>query len=180
MMLEDGQIAFKKYTFTNPFITSKIKALGADEQAIGKRIVEDLGKDGQIATPEQIVEDAKSEDSPMNCIIFEDSDDIAAYKHRIQIARQLANSVSWEIVTPKETENGTVQEVTIVKAMTHISGQEGYQQTAYIYQDPVKLNQHIEDAIEYLRQFQKKYNNIIQLQPIMKDIDNIIEKLKQG
>ena len=178
-MLEDGQTIFKKYTFTNPFIASKIKALGADEQAIGKRIVEELGVDGQIATPERIVEDAKSENSPMNCIIFEDSDDVAAYKHRIQIARQLVNSVSWEIVTPKETENGVVQEVTIVKAMTHISGQEGYQQTAYVYQDPVKLDQHIQDAIMYLRQFQKKYNDILQLKSFMKEVDNIIEELKQ-
>ena len=175
--MENGKQIKVNYTFSNPFIASKIKALGADEQAIGKRIVEDLGGDGKIATAEQVVEDAKSEDSPMHSLIFEDTDEVAAYKHRLQLSRQLVNSVCWEIIKPEKQEDGSVREVTIVNAMTHISNQKGYQQTVYIFKDKEKLDQHIKDAITYLRQFQKKYGDILQLQSLMEEIDNIIEEL---
>ena len=50
----------------------------------------------------------------------------------------------------------------------------GYQKTINIFTNRDKLNQHIQDAIEYLETFKIRFNDILELEDFFKEVDNYI------
>ena len=54
----------------------------------------------------------------------------------------------------------------------------GYQKTISVFTDENKLNQHIQDAIDYLEAFKKRFNDILELKDFFTEVDNYIEILQ--
>lgn len=54
----------------------------------------------------------------------------------------------------------------------------GYQRTIPVFTNKDKLNQHIQDAIDYLEMFKKKFNDILELKDFLKEVDSYIEILQ--
>lgn len=54
----------------------------------------------------------------------------------------------------------------------------GYQRTIPVFTNKDKLSQHIQDAIDYLEMFKKKFNDILELKDFLKEVDSYIEILQ--
>ena len=54
----------------------------------------------------------------------------------------------------------------------------GYQRTIPVFKNKDKLNQHIQDDIDYLEMFKKKFNDILELKDFLKEVDSYIEILQ--
>lgn len=69
-----------------------------DKELVAKRLAEIAGYNGGSLTPDLVVKDAESPDSPLH-ELFEWDDGIAGHKYRIEQARQVITSVRVVITT---------------------------------------------------------------------------------
>lgn len=63
-----------KYEWKDGFYKNLASQVGADVQAIGERISKLAEENGSV-TPKMMVDDARSEDSPMHSILFRKDDE---------------------------------------------------------------------------------------------------------
>jgi hypothetical protein len=70
-----------------------------EKQAVERRLAELTEANGGSLTPEAVVADAESANSPLHAHIFRQSDREAAHKHRLELARQLIRGVRVQVRT---------------------------------------------------------------------------------
>jgi hypothetical protein len=144
-----------------------IAALGArisdeDAQVIGQRIVQ-LAEEKQVPiVPEDMVNDARSESSPIHGYFTWD-DRVAADKWRVEEAKYYLRTI--HIIEAPESEP---IRLTHVVTVTTEDGEErkGYMDIRRIRTQPDLLEQVIESAHKELIGWQKRYRQYKQLAPI--------------
>lgn len=172
------RITNPRYEWKDGFYKSLANQVGADVQAIGERISKLAEENGSV-TPKMMVDDARNEDSPMHSILFRKNDEEAAEAWREEEARKMQCAI--EITFNKERieiDGSTTKEVIVTRAFRHLSDSIGYQRTIPVFTNKDKLNQHIQDAINYLEMFKKKFNDILELKDFLKEVDDYIEILQ--
>lgn len=117
------QITNPKYVWNEEFDYYKNLAekAGVTVEDIGKEISEIAEKNG-TATPKDIVDKARNNDSAMHDIIFRKNTEEAAEAWYEGEARNLANSIRIRICQEETKADGTTSQVIkIVKAFDHLS-----------------------------------------------------------
>lgn len=114
--------------------------------------------------PEEVVQAASSEDSPLHKY-FEWDDTVAGHRYRLLQARQLIAAIV-QVIPRKE---GTTEIRAFVSISTDRS--QGYQAIANVLNDEDKQRQMLMDAMTRLRNLQKKYENLQALFPVFQAVD---------
>ena len=120
---------------------------------------------GEFATPQQIVEKARDEQTELHKC-FEWNDDVAAEKYRIVQARQVARSLVIRR-TEQQIERGLPQ----LRILHKPVGAEGYRRISFIVQDRDEYAATLEAAMRELRAFKAKYAHLSELSEIMELIE---------
>lgn len=121
---------------------------------------------GGICTPEQVVEAARDEESPLHDQ-FDWDDSEAGHKWRVHQARNLLR-LQVEIV---KGSNETVRAFVSLTTDRKISG--GYRTLSDVREDEAMFQQMLDDAMAELRVFRRKYAALKALQPLFETIDEI-------
>lgn len=134
---------------------------GVDPQVVAEEIIEI----GETATPKQILEKARDEETELHKC-FEWDDSIAAEKFRIQQARQL---VSFLVIREEKVPEDRPEIRFFYK--TDNSRNEGYKQTRLIIQQEDEYKKLLEQAWRELKTFKAKYSCLKELQEIFELIN---------
>jgi len=74
-----------------------------EKQAIERRLSELAVAGGGRLTPEAVVKDAEDPSSPLHTKIFRESDQVAAYQRRLELARQLIRSLRVNVMVDQRS-----------------------------------------------------------------------------
>jgi len=123
-----------------------------------------------------IVKEAKLTTHPFHNTIYADNEQIAAYKHRLEIARQIIKSI---IVINEGIETRAFLNVMRNKdGELTMNGREAeesyYMDTDYCLKDEELSNYQLKRAKEEMKYFKKKYSNLVALKKVMDAIDELI------
>lgn len=134
---------------------------GVDPQVVAEEIIEI----GETATPKQILEKARDEETELHKC-FEWDDSIAAEKFRVQQARLL---VSFLVIREEKVPEDRPEIRFFYK--TDNSRNEGYKQTRLIVRQEDEYKKLLEQAWRELKAFKAKYSCIKELDQIFELID---------
>lgn len=125
---------------------------------------------GQIR-PSQLVEAARSEDSPLHSW-FQWDDSEAAQQHRLWQARQLLR------VTVQYIGEGdqAVSVRAFVSLTTDRNAAGGYRVTATVMANPKQREQLLADAIAEMQRFEKKYSDLKELAGVLTAMRKVSQK----
>ncbi len=134
---------------------------------IGPAIVAELKtlaeKNQGLLMPEDVVEAARNEDSPLHNR-FEWDDGEAAERYRLWQARLLIN------VSVQYVDNGKHRQIP-TKVFVHLSTDQksgGYRQFVDVMASPVQREQLLMDSLAIMRSFQEKYKRLSELKPVIR------------
>ena len=151
--------------------------LGKIYDADAEKVAQEIADIGGSATPEQIVEKGKGEDTELHkCFEWDDTE--AARQYRIVQARDIVRCLYIVRVEPDESqEEQAPTEVPLVKApffraFSHLNSQLGYSQTIHIVKDEDRYKELLEQAKRELKAFSQKY-------ACLKELENIIEMIDE-
>lgn len=133
----------------------------ADAQKVYNEIVEI----GEYATPQEIVEKAKSETTELHKC-FEWNNDIAAEKYRIVQARKIVRSLVFE-----RTEKQIQKNKPEIRVIHKPVGAIGYKPLEFIVQKQDEYERLLEAARRELHAFKVKYQHLSELDEIMELIN---------
>jgi hypothetical protein len=123
---------------------------------VGVELQRMIGQAGHL-TPEAVVNEARSEDSPLHTF-FEWDDDIAAEKYRLVQARTLIRIVREEI---GEEDDGEPKYVRAYVSARHVGREEtGYLATREVLQSPVSEAILLRSLKREITGLQKKYGHL--------------------
>ena len=141
-------------------------------QVAGDRIDSLRDKLGRSIKAEDVLLDAENNSSPLHRA-FEWSDSRAANQFRLQQARHLLNclvTVHIRVQHPNEPEARIYTNVRTYHTITE-NGRRGYETTSRILSDEELREQLLDDVLEELGWFQKKYKQLKELSGIFQAID---------
>lgn len=130
---------------------------GADADKCYREIV----SIGESATPDQILEYAKSPDTELHKC-FEWDDSVAAYRYRLQQAR----TVVCHLVVVSQAEREEPQKFRLLQKTD-----DGYKPVKIIYQNKTEYEKLLEQARGELRAFKERYHMLVELDEILALID---------
>ena len=139
-----------------------------------RRILGELEEQKGIVTPKDILDIARSEDSPIHGL-FNWDDEIAGELYRLNQARALITDVKVEIQDKK------IQKFYNVKIEINGEEKQGYKSVNNIINNEQMKNQIVQDAVSEIRYWQNKYNDITQLGNIINDeeLNKIENEIKE-
>lgn len=140
--------------------------LKGDVAVIGKHLESLAGPDGEL-NPEDVVEDAKSEDSPIHDE-FEWDDTKAAKEYRLFQARRLTKS--FEVVWIEEE----VEVQTVGFVSLEVDNDASYRTSRRVLTDPEMRQQWKEQALRELRRWRNTYQHVKELQEVFDAIDGVL------
>ncbi|RLG20654.1 hypothetical protein DRN72_04825 [Methanosarcinales archaeon] len=153
-----------------------------DKQAqIYGECLEKIAEEKGVITPPDVVEEAKSETSPLHDY-FEWDNEVAGEKYRLHQARNLINSIIVVVETPDETiEERAFFNVKIEKE-AHEQAEETEIKQAYV---PVSVvvrekpyrDQILEQALREINYWKRKYENLTELSVIFEAIETTTKKI---
>jgi hypothetical protein len=166
----------KKVKFVYAAIKGQHMLSNRDAQIIGPELVRINAENGCLK-PEIVVDEAR----PKNSVLhdhFEWDDDKAAYKYRLQEARQLIRCI--RIIDP----GIPIDEQPAHRAFVHVSadpkeGQfegEGYIPIARAMGRKAYRQQVLQEALNAARHWQRKYEDLKELTLVFAEIDKVAEK----
>lgn len=132
------------------------------------RIVIKLEKKYGICPPDALVQAGSRENSPIHRL-FTWEDEIAAQKWRRQEARMIIDSIR---IVQEET-GEQVQAFYNVKVTQGEEVHQGYVSMSVVAEDPELQEQAIEDALRYLKAFQRRYRHLKALSGVFEAIDQL-------
>ena len=121
---------------------------------------------GDSATPEQVLEKARSSDTELHKC-FEWRDDVAAEKYRLVQARQVCNS----LVFVKDNPPG--KPPFQFRLFFNTDASNGYKATRLILQNPEQFDALLQTAIRELKALKDKYKMIQELRSVFEEIDKL-------
>lgn len=136
------------------------------KKADPNKVAAEINSIGESARPEQIVALGTNKDTELHKC-FEWDDTIAANKYRIEQAKDIAESLLVIRIKPEKTDEPTTK----LRAMYHLPGTPGYQQSIQIVRNEDKYQRLLEQAKTELRMFKAKYSMLSELQDIFDMID---------
>lgn len=147
-------------------------------QIYGPCIAKVIDKNGGVANTQMIVDEAKSDKSPLH-EWFEWDNTKAANEHRKYQARQLIKGIEIEVIENDKSSQ-------IVRAFHYVERGEnenitkGFAKFEVIQQNPDEYNEFILEAyLRRIRELNSKYRRYKELRPLTEAIDNILEKHKE-
>ena len=146
------------------------KCYNADAQKVAYEIAE-LGDGLEDSTLyEQIVEKGRNESTELHKC-FEWNDTVAAEKYRIVQARDITRHLYYVRREPEDEEERQEDRTVVLsekfRVFTHMNGTPGIMQTVHIVKDDDKYRQLLEQAMNELRAFKRKYECLKELKPIL-------------
>jgi len=170
---------------TIPIMTATSKMFKArrgsritDEQAqIYGECLEKIAEEKGVITPLDVVEEAKSESSPLHDY-FEWDNDVAAEKYRLHQARNLINSIIVVIETPEETiEERAFFNVKIEKEVQEVDEEaeikQAYVPVSVVVKEKSYRDQILEQALREITYWKRKYENLTELSVIFEAIETV-------
>lgn len=133
-----------------------------DAQTAGEELERIYNRDGSI-TPEAIVEDSVDPSAPLHGC-FEWDDEKAAHKYRITQAQGIIRA----IVSVDETEKQP-------KTRTFVSVEREYHPVSVVIRNPEKRDILLQNALNELHWFEKKYNSLCELSGVFSAIKEVIQ-----
>ena len=121
---------------------------------------------GESASPQQILEKARDSATELHKC-FEWDDAVAAEKYRLQQARQIVCSLVY-----KKTEEEP-KEAPKIRVMQHIVSESGYKPVKVIIQNQDEYSQLLMKAKTELTSFKNRYERIVELEEVIRAIDNL-------
>jgi len=153
-----------------------------DKQAqIYGECLEKIAEKKGVITPPDVVEEAKSETSPLHDH-FEWDNEAAAEKYRLHQARNLINSIIVVVETPEER----IEERAFFNVRIRRESQEpeeaeieqAYVPVSVVVKEKPLRDQILAQALREIDHWEKRYNNIRELSPIFDAIDLVFEQIK--
>ena len=135
-------------------------------KADAQLVAEEIMGIGQTATPKQIVEVAKNEDTELHKC-FDWDNDVAAEKWRLEQARQVVRTLVIKREDPKEGEEHKPE----IRFFHQTDNREGYKSVEFIVRNDDEYKKLLDQAYAELRAFKAKYHNLSELQEILDLID---------
>lgn len=127
-------------------------------------VADEISQIGEYATPEQILEKARDSKTELHKC-FEWNDSIAAEKYRLHQARMVVCNLVYK--EPKEQPQPPQR----IRVMNITSN--GYKQTKLILRNLDEYNELLSRAKAELQSFERKYNNISELEEVLTAIRNL-------
>lgn len=139
---------------------------GFTKKADPNKVAAEINSIGESATPEQIVALGTGKSTELHKC-FEWDDTVAANKYRLEQAKDIAESLLVIHIQPEKTDEPPMR----LRAMYHLPGTSGYQQSVQIVRNEDKYRRLLEQAKTELRMFKAKYSMLSELQDIFDMID---------
>lgn len=137
---------------------------GTRYKADPQKVADEISGIGQSATPEQILDKARDENSELHkCFDWDDSS--AAEKWRLHQARNIVCNLVMKDVS------GT--DKTPIRLFYKTDSEEGYKPTVMIMQDKGEYRKLLDRAIAELSAFKKKYHSLTELESVFDAIDQL-------
>lgn len=133
-----------------------------DAQTAGNELQRIYERDGVIE-PETVVEESKSPSAPLHSC-FEWDDEKAAYKYRITQAQGIIRA----IVAVDETEKSP-------ETRAFVSVEREYHPVSVVIRNPEKRDILLQNALNELHCFEKKYNSLRELSGVFSAIKEVIQ-----
>lgn len=133
--------------------------------ADAQKVADEIISIGESATPEQILEKARDENTELHRC-FEWRDDVAAEKYRIQQARQI---VCHLVIKRTVKENKPP-----IRFFAKPSKTSGYEPVKVIVRNEEKYHGLLLEAYKELKAFRNKYRNLKELEQVFESIDELI------
>lgn len=134
-----------------------------------REALENLQQQNGLLNPQDVVEDARSENSVLH-EEFEWDDGIAAEKHRLHQARQLINVMV--TVIPQDKKGQEVKAFVSLTNDRHKKG--GYRAMVDVLNDEDLRAQLLEDAYRDLQILQDKYSTLKELRDVFDSIKKVL------
>lgn len=146
----------------------------SDEQAdsYGKHLAKLLKKTGKI-TPEEVVSDAKNENTPYHDY-FDWDDSVAAFKHRLYQARSILNSIM-EVTIVRDD-----PEPVVIRSFYNVvfSEERAYVAKDLVFSDDDLSRQVVERALREVRAWLDRYRHYRALSSLVVALDNAFDNLE--
>lgn len=133
-----------------------------DAQTAGNELQRIYERDGVIE-PETVVEESKSPSAPLHSC-FEWDDEKAAHKYRITQAQGIIRA----IVAVDETEKSP-------ETRAFVSVEREYHPVSVVIRNPEKRDILLQNALNELHCFEKKYNSLCELSGVFSAIKEVIK-----
>lgn len=132
--------------------------------ADAQKIADEIMSIGESATPEQILEKARNDDTELHRC-FEWRDDVAAEKYRLQQARQ--------IVCHLVIKHTVKDDKPPIRFFAKPSKSSGYEPVRIIVRNEEKYQGLLSEAYKELRAFKNKYSNLKELEKVFEAIEEL-------
>lgn len=141
-------------------ITAKWReGFGFYKDVDAQKVAEEIKSIGEYATPKEIVDKARSENTELHKC-FEWNDTIAAEKYRLQQARDVVyHLVIKEEVVPQNRPE--------IRFFVKPEVSKGYKETKLVIKQEDEYTKLLEQAYSELRAFKRKYNYLEELREIL-------------
>lgn len=133
--------------------------------ADAQKVADEIISIGESATPEQILEKARNENTELHRC-FEWRDDVAAEKYRIQQARQIV----CHLVIKKTVK----EDKPPIRFFAKTSKVSGYEPVRVIVRNEEKYQGMLLEAYKELKAFKNKYINLKELEHVFESIDELM------
>ena len=130
--------------------------LSGDANEIGKHLDRLRKRKGGVLTPQVVLDDAMTDESPLHDF-FEWDDEEAAFQHRLSQARYLIRSV--EVII----ESGSKSPVRAYFLVKEEDGERAYEHVRDVMKNPVKRAQVVARAKEEFEALKRKYEHLTEL-----------------
>lgn len=137
----------------------------AKAQDVGEELEALIEQKDGVLMADDVVQASASPESSMHPIIYRYSDEDAAYRYRLDEARKMLHSV--RVVTEDNSEPQRVYVHVVTEDV------QGYVTTARVQTEAELYARLLEIALKELDSFQKRYQQISELQPVLESIEVI-------
>jgi hypothetical protein len=156
---------------TTTFYEWSSQSFSLPAQVVGETVEKLAAMNGGVCPPAALVDEARSEDSPLHPL-FQWDDSQAADLYRRQQARRVINSIR---IAPMDDDGEDVSLpafVSVVK-IDEDGASRGYKSILAVVEEPDELAQVLAEAVQSLKSIRRRYANLKQLAPVFRAIDQL-------